>query len=300
MTPSPLNPLWYMGDRRQAGLYSIPERDSYEVPMYYQASSGHPTPVQTTPNSQNPPRYLTDRRHAGLYSTPDDSYEVPVFYRSSSRQATPYFQDERTSNAVNHPRFLEDSFPARLHILNGDTGMGFNHRIRETHRPSVPARRSARQSDTQAPTAIENPRSRALSKLKKEIYEPNISSSKMLAKKLSFYYRDSKGVNALKEMENKQKNEERKSCAVCLDDFVPKQEVMVTPCKHMFHEDCIMPWLKSQGQCPICRFVICEKERENPLPVNDDEIGASFEIAGELMSIVRAMEEAFRFSPETH
>lgn len=190
--------------------------------------------------------------------------------------------------------------------------MGLNHRLRETHQQSIPPRRSTRQSDTQTPstTTTENPRSRAMSKLKKEIYEPNnIPTSKMLAKKLSFYYRDpNKGANALKEMENKEKkNEEGKSCAVCLEDFVPKQEVMVTPCKHMFHEDCIMPWLKSQGQCPICRFVICEKERENQNQnqiqmslMNDDEIGPSYLIAGELMSIVRAMEEAFRLGPETH
>ncbi|XP_028794337.1 uncharacterized protein LOC114749947 isoform X2 [Neltuma alba] len=274
------------------------QSDSYEVPVSYQDFSRPATYVQTTPSPQNPPWYPADRRHAGHYSIPDDSYEVPVFYRSSSRQASPYFQDERTSNVVNYPRFLEDSFPAQPRIRG--TGMGFNPRLRETRQPSVPPRRYARQSDTQAPTSLENPRSRALSKLKKEIYQPTISTSKTLAKKLSFYYRDPKGVNALKEIENTEKNEKGKSCAVCLEDFVPKQEVMVTPCKHMFHEDCIMPWLRSQGQCPICRFVICEKERENPLPLNDDDVGTNYLIAGELLSIARAMEEAFLLRPEPH
>ncbi|XP_054813687.1 E3 ubiquitin-protein ligase At3g02290-like [Prosopis cineraria] len=286
---APSSGSWRTGVRFSG--YHIPtNRDSFEVPASSQSPSTRTTPRQMTPSPLNPLWYMADRRQAGLYSIPEsDSYEVPVFYQASSRHATP---DERTSNVVNHLQFLEDSFPAQPDILNGDTGRGFNRRLRETHQASVPPRRSTRQSNAQAPTAPENPRCRALSKLRKEIYEPNIPTSKMLAKKLSFYYRDNKGVNALKEMENKQKNEDRKSCAVCLEDFVPKQEVMVTPCKHMFHEDCIMPWLRSQGQCPICRFVICEKEREN-------DVGTSYLIAGDLLSIVRAMEEAFRLDPET-
>lgn len=35
------------------------------------------------------------------------------------------------------------------------------------------------------------------------------------------------------EMEN---DENSKRCAVCLEDFEPRQEVMLTPCRHMFHE----------------------------------------------------------------
>ncbi|THH26974.1 hypothetical protein EUX98_g7219 [Antrodiella citrinella] len=52
-----------------------------------------------------------------------------------------------------------------------------------------------------------------------------------------------------------------KDCAVCKDQFQlgtedPSEQVVITlPCKHPFHEGCIVPWLKSSGTCPVCRYV---------------------------------------------
>ena len=51
-----------------------------------------------------------------------------------------------------------------------------------------------------------------------------------------------------------------KDCAVCKEQFAlgtedPDEQIIVTlPCKHPFHEPCIMPWLKSSGTCPVCRY----------------------------------------------
>lgn len=53
-----------------------------------------------------------------------------------------------------------------------------------------------------------------------------------------------------------------KDCAVCKDQFQlgtedPEQQVVVTlPCKHPFHKACILPWLKSSGTCPVCRYAL--------------------------------------------
>jgi len=52
------------------------------------------------------------------------------------------------------------------------------------------------------------------------------------------------------------------SCIICLENFVSadkKQlikdnEIVFLECKHIFHERCIIKWLKDHDNCPICRF----------------------------------------------
>lgn len=44
------------------------------------------------------------------------------------------------------------------------------------------------------------------------------------------------------------------TCAICLSDYKPKEEVRSIPeCNHYFHVDCIDAWLKLNATCPICR-----------------------------------------------
>ncbi|KAM7266043.1 hypothetical protein ACFE04_003726 [Oxalis oulophora] len=43
------------------------------------------------------------------------------------------------------------------------------------------------------------------------------------------------------------------TCSICLDDFQDGLEVTHMPCNHMFHEDCIIEWLKENRLCPLCR-----------------------------------------------
>jgi len=42
-------------------------------------------------------------------------------------------------------------------------------------------------------------------------------------------------------------------CAVCQDDFVDGVEIMQMHCGHVFHTECLMPWLEKSNSCPICR-----------------------------------------------
>ncbi|XP_047322519.1 E3 ubiquitin-protein ligase SIRP1-like [Impatiens glandulifera] len=51
------------------------------------------------------------------------------------------------------------------------------------------------------------------------------------------------------------KIEECLQCCICLDDFeVGKEEAKEMPCKHKFHGECILPWLKLHSTCPVCRY----------------------------------------------
>lgn len=49
-------------------------------------------------------------------------------------------------------------------------------------------------------------------------------------------------------------------CTVCMEDFALKESVRQLPCGHLYHNDCIVPWLEMHRTCPICRKLFEVKE----------------------------------------
>jgi len=46
-------------------------------------------------------------------------------------------------------------------------------------------------------------------------------------------------------------NNQQKQCVVCLEELF--EDKKITPCNHSFHLHCILEWLNSKENCPLCR-----------------------------------------------
>lgn len=78
-------------------------------------------------------------------------------------------------------------------------------------------------------------------------------------------------------------------CAVCKDQFLLDMQVKMLPCKHMYHSDCILPWLEMNNSCPVCRF---------QLPTEEDEVyrrRQNFVAAMRLEEFLGEQEDLFGF-----
>lgn len=81
-----------------------------------------------------------------------------------------------------------------------------------------------------------------------------------------------------KKLDREMMGDGKAECTICIDDMHLGDEVTVLPCKHWFHGECVVLWLKEHNTCPICRAPI-EKRDANESRPNDGngEAGGSSE-----------------------
>lgn len=74
------------------------------------------------------------------------------------------------------------------------------------------------------------------------------SSSASVEKKKDTVDDEEKRVN------NNETSDDDLTCSVCLEQVNAGEHVRTLPCLHQFHVNCIDPWLRQQGTCPVCKF----------------------------------------------
>ncbi|KAG5940508.1 hypothetical protein E4U53_007579 [Claviceps sorghi] len=50
-------------------------------------------------------------------------------------------------------------------------------------------------------------------------------------------------------------------CSICIDEMKIGETAVFLRCKHWFHEDCVVLWLKEHNTCPVCRTPIEKNNR---------------------------------------
>lgn len=69
--------------------------------------------------------------------------------------------------------------------------------------------------------------------------------------------------------------EDELTCSICLEQVNRGELIRSLPCLHQFHANCIDPWLRQQGTCPVCKLTVglgWQEDRESDETDGDDMV----------------------------
>lgn len=69
------------------------------------------------------------------------------------------------------------------------------------------------------------------------------------------------------------------NCAVCIEGYKPNDVVRILPCRHVFHKNCVDPWLQEHRTCPMCKMNILKALGIPPNADCSDDIPPDYEMS---------------------
>lgn len=148
---------------------------------------------------------------------------------------------------------------ATSHLNNDATGAS-----RPGVRPSVPSGLLNSNDNANAKEARRD-------KIRNNLVFQRILSLPSCKEQEVFFHRsdDSTGVDKEEILTSEKPIKDQLTCSICLEEYVVGDLVVrlkrnntgdttndgsrANACKHCFHEDCILEWLESHDECPLCR-----------------------------------------------
>ncbi|OHT00866.1 hypothetical protein TRFO_32391 [Tritrichomonas foetus] len=196
-----------------------------------------------------PERYFASshrRRMSNIYSSDNYSFSSTAYSRSNNVNINSRFTRTTARNSSNVTTGRTNR-NARTSTINTRLSASLSNRLSLTGTSTNRSGRSIISPPTTRPNTNRNTGTSTNT-------SPTTNAKKKEEKpkpKVSLKLRD------LTEAEVK----DEATCAICLDTFKTGTKVAELKCGHIYHEDCVKPWVDGHTTCPVCRADVTDEEK---------------------------------------